>query len=198
MEQTVVDLTLDAILRPGVTEWIADRLISFQEREGNTAQLLALREELAENKKARENIMRAIEAGIITPTVKDRLRELEAEGARLEDAITVEEASITRVDREFVLFWLEKFRRGDRSDKAFRRQVIDSFVSAVYLYDDHIRIAFNFSGGRNEIDAKIITEAETLAGPEGSLSLSDAPPHESQANPGALYFVDAVFVLAFY
>lgn len=196
IEQTVVDMTLEAVLQPDVIEWVADQVMAYQEREGNSAQLLALREDLAANQAAIENVMKAIEAGIITPTTKRRLQELEAEASRLENAITVEEAAITHIERDFVVYWLEKFRGGDRTDKAFRRRVIDTFVAAVYLWDDRIRIAFNYSGSRNTVDRQIVTEAETVAGVEGSYKLPSAPPQGGQANPAAIYFVGAVFVLA--
>ena len=182
IEQTVVDMTLEAVLQPDVIEWVADQVMAYQEREGNSAQLLSLREELAANQKAIDNVMKAIEAGIITLTTKRRLQELEAEGSRLENAITVEEAAITHIERDFVIYWMEKFRGGDRNDKAFRRKVIDTFVAAVYLWDDRIRIAFNYSGSRNTVERRIVTEAEALAGVEGSYKLSCAPPQLRNPN----------------
>jgi hypothetical protein len=197
IEQVVVDATLDAVLQDDVIEWVADQVMAYQEREGNSAQLLSLREQLAATQKAIGNVMKAIEAGIITPTTKRRLQELEAEAARIQNAITVEEASITHIERDFIVYWLEKFRGGDRLDKAFRRKVIDTFVAAVYLWDDRIRIAFNYSGKRNAVDRSIVTEAEAVAGVEGSYKLPIAPPMGSQANPATIYFVGAVFVLAF-
>ena len=47
----------------------------------------------------------------------------------------------------------------------FRRKVIDAFVSVVYLSDDHLRIAFNYSGGSNaEADFDLVMDAEAAAG----------------------------------
>ena len=178
IEQVVVDATLETVLQDDVIEWVADQVMAYQEREANSAQLLSLREELAANQKAIDNVMKAIEAGIITATTKRRLQELEAEASRLENAIAVEEAAITHIERDFVVYWMEKFRGGNRNDKAFRRKVIDTFVAAVYLWDDRIRIAFNYSGSRNTVDRRIVTEAESLAGVEGSYKLSCVPPEQ--------------------
>lgn len=178
IEQTVVDMTLDSVLKPDVIEWVADQVMAYQERKANSAQLLSLRAELAANQQAVGNVMKAIEAGIITPTTKRRLQELEAEGSRLENAIALEEAAITHIERDFVVYWLERFRGGNRKDKTFRRKVIDTFVAAVYLWDDRIRIAFNYSGsGRNSVEGCIVLEAESLAGAEGSYNLSGPPPN---------------------
>ena len=186
LEQVVVDATLDMVQQDDVISWIADRVMAFQDRESNSAQLLSLRDELAANRKATSNVMKAIEAGIITLTTKARLEELEAEAVRLDNAITLEEASISKVDRKLVTYFLESFKGGDRSDKAFRRKVIDTFVAAVYLWDDHIRIVFNYSGKRNTVEKKIVDEAEALAGAEGSYKLCQSPPerlHKKDATP---------------
>ena len=177
LEREVVRGALDFILQPEVIQWVADRVMEYQERESNSAVLLGLRDQLAENEKATGNVLKAIEAGIITASTKGRLLELEAEAARLRDAISLEEASLTRVERDFVVYWIERFRGGKIEDAAFRRRVIDSFVNAVYLWDDHIRIAFNYSGKGSAVDMALVTGAEALAGVEGSYKLSAAPPN---------------------
>ena len=142
--------------------------------------LLGLRDQLSENQRATANLMKAIEAGIITLTTKGRLVELEAEASRLRDAITLEEAAQTHIERDFMVYWFEKFRGGDLEDAAFRRRVIDSFVNAVYLWDDRLRVAFNYSGKGSAVDMELVMDAEALAGPEGRFVL--APPASTKRN----------------
>lgn len=175
IEQLVVQTALDYVLQDNVIQWIADAVMAYQEREGNSAVLLGLREELAQNQKATENVMKAIEAGIITQTTKDRLIELEAETNRLKNAIHLEEASLTHIERDFIVYWMEQFRGGNVESAGFRRKVIDSFVNAVYLWDDHIRIAFNYSGKGSAVDINIIMEAEAMAGLGCSYNISSTP-----------------------
>ena len=174
LERVVVQATLDYVLKPEVIEWMADAVMAYQEREANSAVLLGLRDQLSENQRATANLMKAIEAGIITLTTKGRLVELEAEASRLRDAITLEEAAQTHIERDFMVYWFEKFRGGDLEDAAFRRRVIDSFVNAVYLWDDRLRVAFNYSGKGSAVDMELVMDAEALAGPEGRFVL--APP----------------------
>ncbi|NBK78270.1 hypothetical protein D5272_06635 [bacterium D16-76] len=45
----------------------------------------------------------------------------------------LEIASHTHLEREQIIYWMERFRDGDRRSQEFRRKVIDSFVNAVYL-----------------------------------------------------------------
>ena len=196
LEREVTRLALEHVLQPDVIEWIADRVMEYQQREAADSRLGALRSELAAVQEATGNVMKAIEAGIITVTTKKRLQELEAEAARISGEIYVEEASLTKIEREFVVFWLEKFRGGDLESQEFRRKVIDTFVAAVYLWDDRIRIAFNYTGKKAEVDLALVTDAEAIAGEECSYKLPYAPPMGNQANTATIYFVGSVFILA--
>ena len=176
IERLVVKTTLDYILQDDVIQWVADRVIDYQNRAANSAQLLALRERLSENKKATDNIIKAIEAGIVTISTKQALERLEAEASELRDAVTLEEASLTKIDRAFIPFWMKQFRDGDPDDPEFRRKVIETYVSAVHLWDDRIRIVFNYSGKYNNVERGIVMDAAALAGAEGSLMLPVGSP----------------------
>ena len=59
----------------------------------------------------------------------------------------------------------------------FRRKVIDSLVNAVWLWDDRLRIAFNFSGKGSTVERELVMDAEAIAGVDGSYNASCAPPH---------------------
>lgn len=85
--------------------------------------------------------------------------------------------STTSVERDFIIYWMEKFRLGDLESATFRRKVIDSFVNAVYLTDDHIRIALNCTGKQNTVDMAIVMDAESISDSlDCSYKLSVAPP----------------------
>lgn len=160
--------------------------MEYQEREASSSQLAALTAELEENQKATDNLMKAIEAGIITATTKQRLLDLETKAKDLKRAIELEKLSHVRLEREQILYWLEQFQGGSLQNQEFRRKVIDTFVSVVYLSDDHLRIAFNYSGqNRSEADFNLIMDAETASAdyyPINSLSLPLCPPHKKNPN----------------
>lgn len=196
LEREVVRSTLDHILQDDVIQWVADSFMAYQEREASSAVLSGLRDELAANRAEVDNVLKAIKAGIFTASTQKLLVQLEAEGSRLENAIALEEASLTHIDRDFIVYWMEKFRGGDLEDASFRRRVIDSFVNAVFLWEDRIRIAFNYSGKGSTVDLALVLDAEALAGAEGSYKLPSAPPKGGQANPATIYFVGPVFVLS--
>ena len=67
-------------------------------------------------------------------------------------------------------FWFEKFRKGDMRDMEHQRQIIDTFVNSVYVFDDRVVLNFNFTD-----DSKTISREEVL----GSSAVENAPPQKS-------------------
>ena len=69
--------------------------------------------------------------------------------------------------REQIAFFIYRFRKFDVTKREQRQRLIDSFVNAVYLYEDKIILTFNYKDGSKTI---------TLAEVEGSdLSVLGAP-----------------------
>ena len=42
-----------------------------------------------------------------------------------------------------MIFFLLQFKKGDRNDPLFRRHIIETFINAVYVFDDHLDIVTN-------------------------------------------------------
>ena len=108
--------------------------------------------------------MEAIEAGIITKTTKARLSELETEQERLAHSITVETCRNTGLSREQLIFLFDMFRAGDMRDLDFRRRLIDTFVNAVFIYDDgRLKIVYNFREGNETVTKEFVDSVESGA-----------------------------------
>ena len=165
IETTVAMLTQKYILQDDVIEWIANSAMEVLFDAGKEAEIVAMEDELAETRKAIKNIMTAIEQGIFTATTKDRLLELEEEAATLERSITLAKA-VTRdktIDKERLIFSMEQLRDGDVRSAEFQKRLIDTFVKAVYLWDDRIEIDYYYTGQQN----KVTVALETLSGGQG-------------------------------
>lgn len=143
IEQEVVRCIKEYVLRDDVMDRIADICIQFQKQVWAENRKLPEHAELADVCKAINNIMAAIEQGIITPTTKNRLTELEEKKNELEIYICANTCKLPTYTKEQILFWLESFRHGDEGDKEYQRNLIKAFVKAVYLFDDKIRIVFS-------------------------------------------------------
>ena len=161
----MVDTAVKLVLNDPVIEHLTDLILEAQSRE-NT-RLPVLKEQLRDTEKRLSNLLEAIEQGILTPTTKQRLDELEARRDALNVSILEEELQRPTLSREQILFWFEQFRQRDVSNPAYQRQIIDNFVNSVYIFDDRVALNFNFKD-----TSKIVTREEVL----GSADAGNGPP----------------------
>ena len=84
---------------------------------------------------------------------------LEARKKDLEVKIAEEKLAKPVMKKEFVRFWLLYFRKLDLSQKKQRQTLIDTFINAIYLYDDKVLITFNYKEGTETISFGEATEA---------------------------------------
>lgn len=165
IEETIVRQFRERCLTDEAIRAIVDTALELQEREKDDSVLRSFEAELSEVKKSIANLLKAIEAGIITPSTKARMEELEARRADLEVAIEDEKTEQPQLTREFLTFWLERFRKGDPADPAYRSKFIEVFISRVYLYDDHMRVVCNFTGEESAaVDYDFVNGIESFDG----------------------------------
>ena len=164
LERFVVDTAIKVIFSDEIIERLIDLVMEAQQKE-NT-RLPVLKDQLRDTEKRLANLLEAIEQGILTPTTKQRLDELEARKEALNTSILEEELKKPVLTREWIRFWLEKFRKGDVGSTEHQRQIIDTFVNSVYVFDDRVVLNFNFTD-----DSKTISREEVL----GSSAVENAP-----------------------
>ena len=112
--------------------------------------------------KAKGNILKAIEQGIITKTTKVRLTELEAEEEKIEADITHEESRTSKYSKDKIIFALEKFRNLDLKVERNRERLVNALVVSVILYDDRIVITTPIDGEPITIVTK--DDVQSIAG----------------------------------
>ena len=161
IEDLVLTYIRKIIFDEVLMEKLADRIMEELGRENTRLPLL--RKHLAEVEKGIENMLNAIQLGILTASTKERLEELEQRRKELSLEIAEEEMAQPTLTRDQVLFWLRRFRELNPEKIEHRRRLINSFVNAVYLYDDHL-----FFVGNYKDDAKTVTFAELEAAGIGS------------------------------
>ncbi len=138
-----------------VQDWIINLLLSRQNRYHHIPELEIMKSKLEEVKISIKNILTAMEAGIITPSTKERLMELESESSRLDDSINkLEKLGQKNYTREQISEWFGFLQNGNLNDKKYQQQLFDLFLSRAYLYDDKIRLMFDFST-LDEVDSDV-------------------------------------------
>ena len=177
LERFVVDTAIKVIFSDEIIEQLIDLVMEAQQKE-NT-RLPVLKDQLRDTEKRLANLLEAIEQGILTPTTKQRLDELEARKEALNTSILEEELKKPVLTREWMRFWFEKFRKGDMRDMEHQRQIIDTFVNSVYVFDDRVVLNFNFTD-----DSKTISREEVL----GSSAVDNAPPKKARDFGLVLFF----------
>ncbi len=156
IEDLVVNLTMKMVMDDGVIDAITAMVMSMQDQENTTLPLLE--QQLRVTETGIENMLNAIQQGILTKATKGRLDALEAAKEELEARIACEKLAKPRVSEEFVRFWLHKFRRLDATQQSHRKMLIDTFINAIYLYDDKMVMTFNYKDGEKTIS---LAEVET-------------------------------------
>lgn len=146
IERQVAKALRDYALQDSVIEWLADISIEYQKKHLEPPELALLKAQLKQTESGIKNIMTAIEQGIITPTTKERLNELEDQKADLQAKITLKTPDKRlQLSRDDIISALSLVRVGDLDDKNYQELLINMFLRAVYVYDDRLKIIYNYT-----------------------------------------------------
>ena len=143
-----------------------------------------MQKQLDETEKGIENFLKAIQQGIITESTKQRLAELEKEKAELQIAIQKEELSKSLLTKDGIIQYINKFKYGDKDSIEYKRNIIDNFVNAVYVFDDHLIIVFNCKAGTKRV--RLSTASEITGSDVNAQSPPESP---SDLSLTGLYFL---------
>ena len=148
--ETVVALyTINNVLTFDNIECIADSIMVIQAEEDPT--IPTLRSQLQECKKGIDNLVNALQAGIISDSTKSRLDMLESQKTQLESAIELALIKRPLFTKDQIIAWISHFKHGDIYDKRIQKEVINAFVNSVFVYDDRIIINYNYKEGTETI-----------------------------------------------
>ena len=175
IERAAVLVTVNRVLKDAEIDRIADAVIALQEREDPT--LPALNRQLAECEKAIENMLNAIQMGILTESTKERLEQLEEQKKSLKLSITQTQIERPRYTKPQIVDWISRFKFGNVNDPNYQRQIIDTFINAIYVFDDKLAFTYNFHDGTEtitlkEIEAAFGSDLSQVAPPPKSLEIT--------------------------
>lgn len=152
LESFVVDFILDNVLSDEHIEQTADVILRLQEDELHHSPLAAMESEYNETQKKIRNINNAIAAGVWNASTSSMLKDLEDNAENLRVSIeTLRFSQAQLMDKDRILFFLHQFTSGDRNNPDLRRHIIETFVNAVYLYDDHLKLVTNNMEGNQRV-----------------------------------------------
>ncbi len=182
-ERTIAKAVLDYVLQYDIIEWIADNTLEYYQKRREYSRIDELELRLNNIKKSIDNLMNAILQGILTDATKSKMFELEEEKKILEEQLSQEKRSLPEITREKVIYWLESLRKGKINDKKFQRTLFDTFLSAAYLYDDQLKLVFDFTGIARECHVPLDKEVADKAVDSPSSSAGGLPCSYSACYP---------------
>lgn len=88
--------------------------------------------------------MSAIEQGVFTPTVQKRLMDLEEDEKRIAARVSILDTQLQQQPtRDDIIALLSLYQDGNPEDKNYQESILDTFLRAAYVYDDHFDLVFS-------------------------------------------------------
>jgi hypothetical protein len=147
-----------------------------------------LKQEIKETEKSIQNLVKAIEQGAFTKSVKTRLDTLETVLDELKTKLIQAEIAKTLITKEMVVFYFQKFRELDFTKLENKQALVDNLVNKVILYDDRFIIFFNHNEKQATVSLDKINSSDlgTLGSPSTLLSNGFVKPFGSFTFLGTL------------
>lgn len=144
IEDLVVQKTAEYVLQPEILHDLAHKLWQLQiENDTRDQDIAHYEKRLRENNRAIENILAAIEKGHATETLLTRLDNLESEKVAIEGELSYQKTlSLGKSEKE-IYFFLTQFLEQKEDWQEYKRWIINSFISQVFIYDDHFEVYYS-------------------------------------------------------
>ena len=149
LEDLVVNETMKLVEDDASMNAIIAKVMELQNQE--STDLPIYEKQLKETEVGITNMLNAIQMGILTSSTKERLEALEDQRKELQVRIAEERLAKPKMKEEFVRFWLLRFRKLDMTQPEQRQALVDTFINAIYLYDDKVLITFNYKEGTETV-----------------------------------------------
>ena len=174
LEDLVVNETMKLVEDDASMNAIIAKVMELQNQE--STDLPIYEKQLKETEVGITNMLNAIQMGILTSSTKERLEALEEQRKELQARIAEERLAKPKMKEEFVRFWLLRFRKLDMTQPEQRQALVDTFINAIYLYDDKVLITFNYKEGTETVAFGEAVKAEKSS----DMSARGAPDIERQ------------------
>lgn len=145
-----MDVTVNQVLTDENIEKLSKAAYAVYKKDReDTSEITALEHALKETQKTIDNIMKAIEQGIITETTKQRMMEAEERKNNLLISIEKEKIAKPELRERDIKFFLYDVKNKVYNEEEKIETIINTFINAVYLFDDEMIITYNFREGEN-------------------------------------------------
>lgn len=162
IENLVIKAVCDLLHDRELLDFIVDNTWQYYLAQDNSQEELRnLQRQLEQTELSIRNLIRAIEAGILSEETKIRMDELTTQKLELKAAIADRQlARGYHLQRSHIAYYLTSLRDADSSDREVQKRLIQTFVNSVFVYDDCIKLTFNYSSDSNTVTLQMLEAAE--------------------------------------
>lgn len=178
IESLVIAETVKLLQDDELLQQIVDKTWEYYQAQDDLREKqAALDTQLADVESKLKNVLKAIEAGMFSQTIKDRLDELE----QLKADLTASKADLQisaglRLTRDHIEYFLYQFRDMNYENRECQKRLVKTFVNAIYLFDDHMKIAYNYSCESNTVTLQIMENVDVDSISLCSSAVGNGPP----------------------
>ena len=180
IEDVVVKYTVTQVLTDTVISRIADAIVIMQEQEDTVTPVL--KQQLQQCETEIRNVMKAIRQGILTDSTRECLEELEQQRDSLRGSIAQLQLERRKFTKKEIVDWVSCYKDGNINDPDYRREIIDTFVNSVFVYDDKLILTYNYKDG-----SQTLTLQEIEAALSSDLTGMCPPKKEKPIHPDGLF-----------
>lgn len=201
IEERIAAYLQQMICENSFVDWLADQVARMSREESETGEIGILRDRLQAVKKKKDNTLQAITMGVVTPSVKDLLLQLEADEETLSAKLSIaEQRESIALGPEHVYAFIEYLRDGDIHDKQYQERLFDALLVRAYVYDNKLTLVCTPTG---DAAVDIPFDIDTIDPPtidpspptdKSSYKLTLSPPFSPYTN-STVYFVNGLFVM---
>ncbi|MBE6648140.1 MAG: hypothetical protein E7614_01310 [Ruminococcaceae bacterium] len=160
LENFIVYKTMEILKNDSVIEELSTLLYNLQYNESTV--LPQLEQQLKEREKEIENIVNVIQQGIASQALVKRLGELEASKNEISDAIIKEQIQSPTYTQDEYRMALTNYRKINITQQDGKRKIIDTFINAIYVFDDHLKIVYNGNNKEETVSLEALENSSTL------------------------------------
>lgn len=188
LENAVCSVTTQILADKRAVKAIAKQAIEIQKNKKDSPELMAIEQQISEDSRKLQNCQKAVENGLESFTIANRIKELENNLLKLEKALRSQTLlekgpELTEVQ---ITFFLESVAKQIKNADKYKRILLTSLIRNVIVYDDYIEVQYNYKDElpilRNTV--KIKSSSENLLAeqvgfeptePYGSTDFESAP-----------------------
>lgn len=147
LESTVINIVKRVILNPSILQPICEALSQVEFERSSASQLKALKQSKRQKQIALENVLKAIESGLYSQAIFDRLKTIEAQITSIDTEIQQISPVKGKLDKDLTNLLTNYFVEGESPEilENYWSDIIHCFIKSVtYFHNGTIIVRFNF------------------------------------------------------